>query len=141
MVDSLRHVYAILYLLVSLQINRNRVVGFISKQIFCYYMWRLEFHGQFSAQDTLCIWCIRYTVAWWIEEKTLILKMITKQNYVQLEKLLGQNYSENCKQFILTKIFVEYAKYSLIYSHFLKNRSSFESSKDLSCFFCFLVIY
>lgn len=60
---------------------------------------------------------------------------------MQFEKQLGQTYSENCEQFILTKIFVEYGKYSLIYSHFLKNRSSSESCKDLSFFFCFLEIY
>lgn len=42
------------------------------------------------------------------------------QNYAQLEERLDQNYSGTCKHFILPKIFLEYAKYSLIYSYFLR---------------------
>lgn len=51
------------------------------------------------------------------------------QNYAQLEERLDQNYSGTCKHFILPKIFLEYAKYSLIYSHFLRDKISFEGRK------------
>lgn len=54
-----------------------------------------------------------------LKKKTLFLVKITvKQNYVQLEEILDQNYSGSCKYLILPKVFAEYAKYSLIYSHF-----------------------
>lgn len=54
-----------------------------------------------------------------LKKNTLFLIKITvKQNYVQLEERLDQNYSGNCKYLILPKVFAAYAKYSLIYSHF-----------------------